>query len=544
MGAGNGTSVRRLAIIGLDGATFRVLDPLSRLNVMPALVSLRDRATQGILRSTIPSYTPPAWVSMATGVNPGRHGILGFLANSPQRRPQVAHSGLIASPPIWRFLNELELRAGIFNVPMSYPPTNVDGFMVSGGLAAGWTKPELPNFVTPPSLGQLITKVGGRNYPVDTVVNYEKDWRSPAIIGQIEEVQKLRRVVLAALLEEVETDVVFAVFEGPDRLLHLHYQHIVEGSDWYGASHAAEARDRAFSYFSELDRAIADLVDWAGTDGVVAVVSDHGFGPWEKTLNVNVLLEEWGYLTLPPVSRLTRSHFVSGMAQRMARRFFPRRILHRMKAEVGRRINWSRTRAFASHVAEQGVHINERGPLPEGIVDGADVGRLEEELIDRLLGLRDPQDNKPVTDIVLRRDEVLAGPFAARAPHLFPLCRDQRYELSDTLAASSAFTDHRDRPWGYHHRDGIFIAAGTDVASGTLPSGLDIVDVLPTVLHTAGLPVPTGLDGRVVTDLLKEQRPVSTLDMQPHHQLSTAYPFSSDEEAAIEESLRGLGYLE
>jgi predicted AlkP superfamily phosphohydrolase/phosphomutase len=514
---------------------------------MPALERIRSRGVQAPLRSTVPTYTPPAWVSMVTGVNPGRHGVFGFLETTPQEPPKVAHSGSIAAPPMWRFLQEANVKGGFFNIPMSYPPVPVNGFMVSGGLAAGWTNTELPNFASKAELGHLVTRAAGGSYPLDTVVSYENDWRSWNLPTRIEEIQRLRRRVLGALLEKEEPAFLFAVFEGPDRLQHLHYQYLVEFSDWYNRSEAVEVRERALSYFSELDSAIDDLVKWAGMDGNVFVVSDHGFGPWEKTVNLNLLLEEWGYLRLPGVSRFTRTRAVAGLGQRAARRLLPRRLLHSLKSRVGRNIAWEQTRAFASHVAEQGIHVNAREDLPKGILDRQGAAEVEAELVGRLHAFVDPDDGNPVVDRIERREDVIHGAHAQRAPRLFPFCRNQRYELSDTLAASSPITDHRDRPWGYHHEDGIFIAHGPDIASGTLDQELNIVDILPTAFHAARLPIPSELDGRVRLDALAEEaaaRPVTESTVKIEADRSAENPYSPEEEASIEQSLRGLGYLD
>src|SRR5262249_54604622 len=231
---------------------------------MPALGSIRRRGISSILRSTIPSYTPPAWVSIATGVNPGRHGVFGFLENTPQGHPRVSHSGSIHAPAMWQFLNRQGLTVGISNVPMTYPPTSVEGFMVAGGLAAGWTDANMPNFTSDSGVARMVSDAATGPYPLDTVVSYENDWRSSEVITRIEHVQRLRRRVLGALLERLDPDFVFAVFEGPDRLQHVHYQYLVEGSDWYERPEAAEIRARADRYFEELDAAIADVAGWVG----------------------------------------------------------------------------------------------------------------------------------------------------------------------------------------------------------------------------------------------------------------------------------------
>ena len=338
----------KVALVGIDGGTFRALDPLVRAGVMPAFARVRQRGISAILRSTIPSYTPPAWVSIATGVNPGRHGVFGFLDSTPQEQPRVAHSGSIRAAGIWRYLEQQGITAGVFNVPMTYPPLRVEGFMVSGGLAAGWTDTVMPNFASGIEVGRLVSKVAGGHYPLDTVVSYENDWRSADVITTIEEVQRLRRRVLAALLEQWDPGFVFAVFEGVDRLQHVHYQYLVEGSHWYDRPEAVEIRSRALRYFGELDAAIEDIVSWVGDDGHIALVSDHGAGPWEKTLNVNLLLRQWGYLQLPSLSRVTRSGLVAGVGQKIARRVLPRRLLLAAKARIAREIRWSETQAFAS----------------------------------------------------------------------------------------------------------------------------------------------------------------------------------------------------
>jgi predicted AlkP superfamily phosphohydrolase/phosphomutase len=537
----------RLAIVGLDGATFRVLDRLDADGVMPALSRVKARGLSAVLRSTTPSYTPPGWVSMITGVNPGRHGVFGFLENTPQEPPRISHSGSIRAPAIWRYLNERGHTAGIFNVPMTYPPVALDGFMVAGGLGAGWTDPRAAGFASDGQTAEIVARASGPGYPLDTVVSYENDWASETAVDRIEEIQRMRRRVLGAVLEARPVDVVFAVFEGPDRLQHLHYQYLVESSDWFGAPEAPRRRDRAHAYFAELDRAIADLADWVGADGAIVLVSDHGAGPWEKTLNVNLLLREWGLVELPAIGRVTRARVVAGIGQRVAHRLVPRKVLLAAKARVNRGIAWDRSRAFASQVAEQGIHLNERGVFPGGILGPEEVGSVRLGLTERLNDLVDPSDGGSVVDRVVERGEVIHGPLERRAPHLFPLCRDQRYELSDTLAASAPFTDHRDRPWGYHHVDGIFVAAGSGFGSGAFDDGLDIVDVLPTALHAVGLEVPQGLDGRVVEGVLSEgsrSTPVRVVASAAAAGGDGDYPFSEREQQEIEESLRGLGYIE
>src|SRR5665809_34888 len=94
--------IRRSVVIGLDGVTWRILDPLIENGHMPRLASLRARGAWGVLESTVPTYTPPAWTSAITGVNPGGHGIYGFIEGHAQNeRRELVHSGRIEAPTIW-----------------------------------------------------------------------------------------------------------------------------------------------------------------------------------------------------------------------------------------------------------------------------------------------------------------------------------------------------------------------------------------------------------------------------------------------------------
>ena len=122
-------------------------------------------------------------------------------------------------------------------------------------------------------------------------------------------------------------------------------------------------------------------------------------------------------------------------------------------------------------------------------MDPDDASSIEDELEERLLELRDPIDGQPVTDRVVRRAEVIADRSPAGRPTC-SRCSAVSAMRPPTLAASEPITDHRDRPWGYHHLDGVFLAVGPAVRPGAFEGGLDIVDVLPTALHVSELAVP------------------------------------------------------
>src|ERR1700730_12068471 len=65
----------RSVIFGVDGLTFRIVNPLIERGLLPNFKKLRDEGCEAILESKYPPLTPPAWTSLSTGLKPARHGV-------------------------------------------------------------------------------------------------------------------------------------------------------------------------------------------------------------------------------------------------------------------------------------------------------------------------------------------------------------------------------------------------------------------------------------------------------------------------------------
>src|SRR4051812_44168229 len=101
------TAVDRVMILGLDGATWTVLDPMMARGFMPNLSALLGRSAYGTLRSTIPPVTTAAWTTMMTGCDPSRHGVFDHrYYDAPSGRMKVNHSGRSRVPTLWKTLSE------------------------------------------------------------------------------------------------------------------------------------------------------------------------------------------------------------------------------------------------------------------------------------------------------------------------------------------------------------------------------------------------------------------------------------------------------
>ena len=156
---------RRVFAVGLDGATLDLIRPWVEEGKLPTFARIMREGSYGPLRSTIPPVTGPAWVSFMTGKNPGKHGIGDFLqriAGEYRRTPVDSRS--IKAEPFWATAGRRGKKVGILNVPVTYPPYEVNGFLVSGLL----TPRSKEGFSYPEGLArELDQAVGGYRVNLD-----------------------------------------------------------------------------------------------------------------------------------------------------------------------------------------------------------------------------------------------------------------------------------------------------------------------------------------------------------------------------------------
>ncbi|MGH2819224.1 MAG: hypothetical protein ACRDJ5_01080, partial [Actinomycetota bacterium] len=152
-----------------------------------------------------------------------------------------------------------------------------------------------------------------------------------------------------------------------------------------------------------------------------------------------------------------------------------------------------------------------------------------------------------VTDRVWSAAEAYEGDSQRGASDLLPVLKEHRWDLDVELFHRDPFSDHSSLPRGVHHIDGIVAVAGPGAASSAPLDNARVEDIAPTLMHLGGLSVPEGLDGRPLTEGLlpawRRSHPVSSSTAVEASGGSQASPYSPEEEAQIEEALRGLGYL-
>ncbi len=546
----------RTMIIGLDGATFDLIEPLREAGFLPNLSRLMQQGTYGQLQ-TFPNFnSAAAWSSMVTGYNPGQHGVYDFGDGIPQKgsawHPTTAADR--QKEPFWRLLSTAGQRVGVMNVPISYPADHLNGFML-----AGMDTPSLASkgFAQPPEILDELRRQG-IDYLID-VPNLGEFRRRNAtqLPDAVSHMIESRARTVLHLMKTHPCDVMMAVFVAPDRVQHQFYPQEntpIEHPSWLAVR----------SVYQQLDAFLGELLKTIDEETSLLIVSDHGFGIVRPaTRLLNQLFAEIGLLTF----RKHRGLKSRGLANLLAygRKIVPKSLqrplalafpglLRRAGAEMKYpALDWSQTKVFVDPHGNR-VIINLRGRQPQGIVSPDDYESLRDEVQKILHQVTDPLTNRPVLLGAHKREALFHGPYTDKAGDLlmewnYEVVRDTLQYTDGNQSLVVKPRQELQSPWKGNHRPaGIFIARGSRIKAGEQIADANICDIAPTVLYLQGQPVFSDMDGKVLTAIFTDEqlRRQAVQRCEPTATTTTAAGagLDADETRAIEERLRDLGYLE
>jgi len=493
----------RVLIIGLDGGSWSVLDRYIELGHMPRLAELCAHGHRSDLISTNPPITPVAWSSFATGMNPGKHGVFGFL--SPQAEPDSylpppVRRDSLRAPTLWRLVSDAGLRATVLSVPLTYPPEPVSGHLVSGMF----TPDSATDSTYPRSLAGELAAAGmmpqfrlgarlGAATSEEAAASAEAmDEQAVAFFDALDDMtERLRRAALR--LESEPWDLFVAVFMATDRLQHVLWDEVV------GCDPDSPLGRRLGEVYAGVDAAVGDLVDAAGPDAVTIVMSDHGFGRCAGNFSMSRWLVDEGFASYQPRRAYGTARRLAGAAglRRLARRAMGRSSLGKTVRRSSLPLKWSETRAYLQPGTYGGVRVNLRGRESEGIVEpGQEYDDLRAELRERLTAIRDPETGGPIVSAVRFAEEVHEGPEVRWAPDVIVEPNPELgYHIAPGDPAKSELVWRDPKTRGGHRPEGIFLLSGRGVVRSDETATARIEDIAPTALWLLGLPVPGDMDG-------------------------------------------------
>lgn len=562
----------RLVIIGLDGATFDLIEPWAKAGELPVLARLMTEGTWGPLRSVTHPFTAQAWTSMVTGAQQGKHRIWDFwerdFATYGFRLLNASHRAL---PALWNLLGQAGRRVIVVNVPQTYPPEPVLGVMVSGrdtpGLSAAYTHP--------PELKAVLNGVSRTPYVIvpDDWLWMQRGRPDRARQELLREIE-VRFDVVQHLMASEPWDLTFFVVSATDGVAHFFWKYHDPDHPLHDPAEAAVYGDTVLEVYRQCDRRIGQLLERLPAGCHVLVVSDHGQGPLgPQAIHLNLWLEEQGLLQFraaaSDLSRRQRAAVAAARAVQRGKRAIYGRVSFQTLAKLRRiwpdtlrtrlgaeaffpNVAWARTQAFSEELRGN-IWINLAGRDPQGIVQpGAEYEALRDRIVAELPKLTDAVTGARPIRRVWRREELFDGPFLARLPDLiveagYPDMFRPHGDYHGPAARQLSAAELAQKPLsGCHRQHGIFIAWGPVIRPGGRTADAALVDVAPTALHLLGQAVPVEMDGRVLVEALRpEAAAVATTSLAdlglPAPAGETAY--SDAEAAAVRERLAGLGYL-
>ncbi|MFQ6057993.1 MAG: alkaline phosphatase family protein [Anaerolineae bacterium] len=559
--------MNRVLIIGLDGASPYLVKRWQ--DDLPNLRRLMAEGASGTLWSAIPPRSVPAWYCFATGMNPAKLGVFGFS----QRRPGTydytfANFSFCQAPPFWEWLSRYGVTTGIVHMPGTFPPRPVQGFLLSG-----WPAPLNRSNLTytyPPELGREVDRFLGQPFEFISPKPIERDNDAETLAERLRILQ-MHGDVAHLLLRTYPWQVALVVLSSLDRASHQFWRHMDPTHPRHDPTLAARFGNALQEIYRTSDAQVGRLLSLLDEEDWVFVVSDHGFGPTWRTFYLNEWLWQQGYLVLKDeevgqvgwrtrlLGRLTAPLFWLNQAsptfRRLAAPFKKRALSNFLRDEYVRAkehglvrlnhlpVDWSRTRAYCPD--EASLYLNLRGRDPEGVVEpGDEAERLLTEIEEGLRHIPDPKTEEPVSVQLDRKERIYNGPFLQEAPDLIVAMDDYRTEVMAELGFRDLFDPDPIRS-GTHTPEGLLIAKGPGIpAHQRLDAGL--MDIAPTVLHLAGVPVPKEADGQVLLDLFEE-------DAEPRRRSvvrelagigeGAGEAYTAEELAQVKKQLQDLGYL-
>jgi len=335
---------------------------------------------------------------------------------------------------------------------------------------------------------ELVKAVGiykTRGWAIDTAALQDEKIDEKTLLEDIFYVMGKKREITHYALDNYPWNLFISVFSATDRVQHLYYRLIDKEHPRYDPELAAKYGDAILKVYKEVDKIIGEIYDKyvAGRDDTVFIVlSDHGFHPFRKGVNLNTWLVRNGFM------------FLRGMEN-------PQYNLEDLFGHGGDfwpNVVWERTKAYAMGLGQ--IYINLRGREGKGCVDPADYEKVQDEIIAGLRELRDPETGERVVYDVYKKQDIFRGKYYDRAPDLqVGFNRGYRVSWQTCLGGiPKEIVEPNTRKWSGDHcsfdthiSDGIFF-----INKKINTNHPHITDIAPTVLRYFGIPIPGDIEGK------------------------------------------------
>jgi len=436
---------KRVVVIGIDGVPYTFIRKHIDSGDFPNFKALLEKGDFRRMNSVMPCISSVAWSSYMTGCNPAKHNIYGFIDRRPNPFDMFIPTSVnMKAPTLWQILSENKLRVVVINVPVTYPPKEVNGVLIADFLAT-----DLRKAVYPQSVFDKLDSIGYRIDVDAWAGRKDKDKFLEDINYTID-----KRIETAYwLFESQKWDFFQLHIMSTDRINHFLWEEYEADDPKYAPQFLA--------FYKKIDDFLGEMEKKVSENSEFIVLSDHGFCSVKKEVFTNYWLEKEGYLKF---SKEKRSGLKDMSPETKVYSLIPGRFF-----------------------------VNLKGREQFGSVEpGAEYEKVRDELIEKLPTMTDPETGDKIIRKVYKREEIYSGPHFEQAADIIADPHDG-YDLKANLNQEQLAL--KGSLEGMHTYDDASLYIRSRQIIG---DSLWIADLMPTILHLLGVNIPEHVDGKVV----------------------------------------------
>jgi predicted AlkP superfamily phosphohydrolase/phosphomutase len=428
----------KILIIGLDGGTWKILDPAIKSGFMPFFEKLVKQGTKGVLLSTKPPITPAAWASFQMGIGPGGHGIIDFGRWDEKREATSLVNSTFLKNTLWDRAGKKGKKVGVVNVPLTFPPRPLNGYLITGFLT-----PSLESeFTYPANLkDELLASLPEYEIlSLGEIERVKKESKGP-FLAKMRELISLRTKAAQFLLRKDDFDLFMVHFQAVDILQHPLWPFL---DPTHKSFDSRKQREIFKNFYSPLDKAVEEV---SQDFEIILILSDHGFQTHQKRFMLGNFLFQHGFIDRKGRTKKRLNKLIRGFG-------FNFHFRDKSHLIVMGRSGWGT------------IWINSKLKIQKT--------KLKEAIQNLLLTIKDPENKKRPIRKVWEREELYSGEKLHLLPEFLVEPRDG-YSLTAAIDPKKglfqAVRPGVDFHLGIHHEEGIIICSKKE----TLPKRIEAV---------------------------------------------------------------------
>ncbi|MFC7072323.1 alkaline phosphatase family protein [Halovenus rubra] len=415
----------RVVFVGIDGVPYDLVE--DHPDVFENLTAIASEGTGGRLQSIVPPESSACWPALTTGQNPGETGIYGFQDREPDSYETYVPLGAhVKATRLWDRVTAADRSASVFNVPVTFPPSDEVQRQVSGFLS-----PSLEDAASSPAVESTLEDL---NYQVDVDASLGHNDDKTAFIENANETLEARYNAFSHYIDQDDWDLFFGVFMATDRVNHFLFRDYAQDG-----AYAEEFLD----FYRNLDEYIGKIREQLDETTELIVASDHGFTELNYEVNCNRWLSENGWLS-----------YAADEPEDLA--------------DIG-----PETRAYS--LIPGRFYLNLEGREPDGTVPESEYETTRDELIADLKALTGPDDRK-VCGRIVKGEDAFDGQNTEIAPDVVVVPADG-FDLKASFGAKDDVFTTGPRN-GMHKFDNACLYSTADLSV----DDIDLYDITPTIL--------------------------------------------------------------